>query len=91
MRFLKPVDKDILKEAAFGYDDIITIEDGALKGGLFSEISEYVASCGSKACIHPLGIPDRFIAQGRQSEERRECGLDRDSIAGKIEKILQKE
>ena len=91
MRFLKPVDNDILKEAAFGYDDIITIEDGALKGGLFSEVSEYVASYGSKACIHPIGIPDRFIAQGRQSEERKECGLDRDSIAGTIEKILQKE
>ena len=62
VRFLKPFDQEILKEAA-GYRCILTLEDGAIKGGLFSEVSEYVASTGARIPVIVVCIPDRFITQ----------------------------
>lgn len=79
MRYLKPIDKDILKEAV-STGRVVTVEDGAVKGGLYSEVCEYMAQTDAQAIVRGIGIPDRFIAQGRQAEERAECGLDREGI-----------
>lgn len=79
MRYLKPVDTHILDEAA-ATGKIITVEDGAVKGGLYSEVCEYAADKGCDVRIKGIGIPDRFIMQGRQAEERAECGLDMQGI-----------
>lgn len=87
-RFLKPFDMDMLAECASSFDHIITIEDGCIKGGLYSEVSEYVVGSGYSTSVHALGIPDRFISQGRQNEERHECGLDTESIVEKCENLL---
>lgn len=87
MRYLKPIDTEILEEAA-ACGRILTVEDGAIKGGLFSEVCEYMADKGHQARIKGIGIPDRFIAQGRQSEERAECGLDKEGIL-KMMRILK--
>lgn len=87
MRFLKPFDTDLMKEITSNFDKILTIEDGTLKGGLFSEVSEYVARNECNVRVECSGIPDRFIAQDRQASERQECGLDRESIMRKIEEM----
>ena len=87
MRYLKPIDTEILEEAA-ACGRTLTVEDGAIKGGLFSEVCEYMADKGHQARIKGIGIPDRFIAQGRQSEERAECGLDKEGIL-KMMRILK--
>ncbi|MGN0195184.1 MAG: 1-deoxy-D-xylulose-5-phosphate synthase [Candidatus Cryptobacteroides sp.] len=87
MVFLKPSDRDILSEAVSGFDDIITVEDGTIIGGLCSEVCEFASARGSKARVHGLGIPDRFIPQDRQDAQRHECGIDRDGILRKIEEI----
>lgn len=89
MRYLKPIDTEILEEAAL-YDAILTLEDGCLKGGLYSETCEYMADHGHGTVIEASGIPDRFIIQDKQNEERKECGLDKDSIAFKIKNLYQK-
>ena len=80
IRYIKPVDEEILGEAASNYRTIVTIEDGCIKGGLFGAVSEFVTERGLGCRVHPLGIPDRFVAQGTQNELRSECGYDAEGI-----------
>lgn len=87
-RFIKPLDTCMLDSIASEYEDIITVEDGSMAGGLYGAVCEYLAG---KSRVHGIGIPDRFIVQGRQSEERKECGLDKEGIERKIEEILTKD
>ncbi|MCQ2155129.1 MAG: 1-deoxy-D-xylulose-5-phosphate synthase [Bacteroidales bacterium] len=85
VRFLKPFDKQIREEIISGrYDTIITVEDGAIKGGLYSEIAEIIASSGVRTALVPLGIPDEFIHQDTQAQQRSECGIDKDKIFQKV-------
>ncbi|MCQ2166209.1 MAG: 1-deoxy-D-xylulose-5-phosphate synthase [Bacteroidales bacterium] len=86
-RYLKPFDREIIQDVTGGkYDVVITVEDGATKGGLYSEIAENAASSGAGTVVIPLGIPDRFIHQGTQAGQRSECGIGKDEI---LQKILQ--
>lgn len=89
VRFLKPFDKDILEEAA-RFRHIVTLEDGCLKGGLFSEVSEYVASRGLSIDVRGIGIPDRFIAQAPVTRQREACGLTTGRIFTELSNIFQK-
>ena len=79
MRYIKPMDKVILEEAA-KYKVIITVEDGSLKGGLFGAVSEYFAARPDAPIIKGVGIPDRFIKQASRSEQLEDCGLDAESL-----------
>ncbi|MBO6247684.1 MAG: 1-deoxy-D-xylulose-5-phosphate synthase, partial [Bacteroidales bacterium] len=79
VRFLKPFDNKMMEEIS-SFKAILTVEDGALKGGLFSEVSEYVASRGLEIIVKGAGVPDRFITQDSQAAQRSACGLDADSI-----------
>lgn len=80
MRFIKPIDEEILQTACQKAETIITIEDGALYGGLHSIVSEYIAQRGYNNRVVGLGIPDRFIEQGTVTQLHEECGYDIDSI-----------
>ena len=80
MRYLKPLDEEILEEACAGCRGIVTVEDGSLKGGLFGAVSEWVAQRGLGTVVHGIGIPDRFIAQATQSQQRNDCGLSVEGI-----------
>lgn len=89
-RFLKPFDRAILDDINSGnYTDIITVEDGSLKGGLYSEIAEFTAEKGKNIRIHALGIPDSFIHQGTQSSQREMCGLTCDKICQKVLQVCK--
>ena len=79
MRFLKPLDSEIMEEAG-KYKAIITLEDGALKGGLYGAVSEYFAGRTDAPIIKGVGIPDRFIGQDTQKAQWASCGLDEESI-----------
>lgn len=79
MRFLKPLDQDIMEEVS-KYRAILTLEDGSLKGGLFGAVSEYFAARPDAPIIKGMGIPDRFIGQDRQKAQWEDCGLDEESI-----------
>ena len=87
--FLKPFDTAILEEAS-RFRHIVTLEDGSLKGGLFSEVSEYVASRGLDIEVSGIGIPDRFISQASAARQREECGLDTERIYSKLSGLFQK-
>lgn len=80
IRFIKPLDTDMLDNILEKFTSIITIEDGCLAGGLYGEITEYAAAKKKSIRITGIGIPDRFIPQGSQAELRKECGLDKDDI-----------
>ena len=80
MRYLKPLDEEILEEACANCRGIVTVEDGSLKGGLFGAVSEWVAQRGLGTVVQGIGIPDRFIAQATQSQQRNDCGLSVEGI-----------
>ena len=89
MRFLKPLDTAILEEVS-GYRIILTLEDGALKGGLYGAVSEYFAGRLVRPMVKGLGIPDQFIGQDTQAAQRAECCLDAESIFGILVEMMKK-
>ena len=86
VRFLKPLDEQMLADVAGRYRHLITVEDGCLAGGLYGAVSEWLAAHRSGATLEGIGIPDRIIPHARQSEQYAECGID----AAGIEKSLKK-
>ena len=88
MRFLKPLDEEILREAG-RFKSILTVEDGSLKGGLFGAVSEYFADKADAPVIEGAGIPDRFISQDSQKGQRIACGLDADSLRERLKELLK--
>lgn len=87
--FLKPFDSEILEEASH-FERIVTLEDGCLKGGLFSEVCEYVASRGLDIEVTGAGIPDRFITQAPVARQRDDCGLSTNRIYSELTELFQK-
>lgn len=88
MRFVKPIDHEILEEVAAKFNHIITIEDGMIDGGFGSAVLEYFASKGLAVKVVRLGVPDRFVEQGTQKELYRECGFDAEGICLTVRKIV---
>lgn len=87
MRFLKPIDTEILDFVFSSFSMVLTVEDGAIKGGLFSEVTEMAAQCGYSGRISGIGIPDRFIGQDTQAAQKAECGLDMEGILNRISEM----
>lgn len=84
MRFLKPIDEDILHEVGKKFKRIITVEDGVITGGLGSAVLEFMADNNYYPEITRLGIPDQFVEHGKVSELYKIIGLDAESIAKEI-------
>ena len=88
LRFLKPIDEELLHEAGRHYRHIVTIEDGALQGGMGSAVLEFMSDHGYPVTLHRLGVPDRFIPHGPVADLHALCGIDLDSICSTLRKIL---
>jgi 1-deoxy-D-xylulose-5-phosphate synthase len=85
MRFLKPVDQEVLDYVARNFKKVITLEDGCITGGLNSTVSTYMANNpGAISKVTGLGVPDRFIEQGKIKQLYRECGYDTEGITNAI-------
>ena len=87
-RFVKPLDEEMLAEIAGKYRHIITVEDASLKGGLYGAVCEFLMSGGYSIRAEGIGVPDRFIAQDRQSSQLASCGLDREGIEKSLKKVF---
>ena len=87
MRFVKPLDENLLHDVFKKFSKIITVEDGCLEGGMGSAVLEFMADNNYNANIVRLGIPDRIIEHGDQPELWAECGYDADSIAIQVKKL----
>ena len=84
MRFLKPIDEDILREVGEKFKYIVTLEDGTVKGGLGSAVTEYMAQNGYSPRIKVMGIPDSFVEHGTPEQLYKICGMDADSVLSAI-------
>jgi len=88
MRFLKPLDENILHEVGEKFKKVITIEDGVRNGGLGSAVTEWMSDHGYTPRITRLGLPDEFVEHGEVDELRRIVGLDMESIRQCIMRML---
>ena len=80
MRFLKPIDEQLLREVAENYGRIVTVEDGVRNGGLGSAVMEWLNDNGYLKPVTRLGLPDKFVEHGTIEELREIVGLDKESI-----------
>ncbi len=89
MRFVKPLDEDILNQIFSKFKTIITVEDGVIQGGFGSAILEYMADNNKSLKVIRLGIPDKFIEHGTPEELQRDCGYDQKGIYQAALEILK--
>jgi 1-deoxy-D-xylulose-5-phosphate synthase len=89
MRFVKPLDEELLHEVFSTYKKIITVEDGCVQGGFGSAILEFMADHNYQAEVRRLGIPDRIVEHGEQAELHQECGFDPDGIERSVIEMLE--
>lgn len=89
MRFVKPMDVELVLELARTHDLLVTLEDGAIQGGAGSAVLEVLASAGVQSNVLTLGIPDRYIDHASPAEQYAECGLDAEGILASIEQRLK--
>ncbi len=80
MRWVKPVDAELIAQLAASHSALITIEEHAVMGGAGSAVAEALAELGMAIPLLQLGIPDRFIDHGDQAQLLRSLGLDADGI-----------
>ena len=85
LRFVKPLDENLLQDIGRKFDKIITIEDGVRNGGMGSAVMEWMADHGFRPQIVRMGLPDAFVEHGSVAQLRKLVGLDADSIRKEIE------
>jgi 1-deoxy-D-xylulose-5-phosphate synthase len=89
MRFVKPLDTELLDRIADKYQYIVTLEDNAIAGGAGSAVNEYVLGQGKPVRIKNLGLPDTFIKHGTQEEIYQELGLDKQGLIKSISALIK--
>ena len=88
MRFVKPLDSEILKKYLSTAEWLITIEDGSIMGGAGSAVQEFCSKNGINIKSILFGIPDKFIDHASRNEMLDEAGLSSDKIKSKLKKLL---
>jgi len=90
MRFVKPMDQEILHTVFKKYTHVVTVEEGVLQGGFGSAVAEFMTDHQYFIHLKRIGIPDKFVDQGTPEELYRECGLDQKGIYQTIKAFIQK-
>jgi 1-deoxy-D-xylulose-5-phosphate synthase len=80
MRFVKPLDNDLILSLASNYELLVTVEENTIMGGAGSAVVELLESRGIVVSVLQLGLPDIFIDQGDPSQMLADCGLDKAGI-----------
>ena len=88
LRFLKPLDADMLHEIGRKFKKIITIEDGVRNGGMGSAVMEWMNDHDYYPEVHRLGLPDKFVEHGTIAQLQSIVGIDKESIKREIEKLV---
>lgn len=89
LRFLKPLDEDLLHEVGQKFSRILTVEDGVRNGGMGSAILEFMSDHGYHPSVKRLGLPDRFVQHGPVNDLYAICGIDEESIYHTITQIIK--
>ncbi|MBN9296935.1 MAG: 1-deoxy-D-xylulose-5-phosphate synthase [Filimonas sp.] len=88
LRFVKPLDEEMLHEVFSKYNKVVTVEDGTTIGGAGSAVLEFMAAHNYQATVKMLGIPDRIVEHGTLKELHRECGYDAIAIAEAVKSLV---
>lgn len=89
MRFVKPMDTELVDSLAASHDLIVTLEENAIPGGAGAGVAEHLASVGSNASIRLVGLPDEFVEHGSREELLAYCKLDIDGLRDQISALVQ--
>ena len=84
LRFVKPLDTEMLHGIGKTYKSIMTVEDGVITGGAGSAVLEFMEDNGYKLPVHRFGLPDRFVEHGPVGKLYEVCGLDKASLGAFI-------
>ena len=91
MRFVKPLDTELLNSLVESYSLLVTIEDNVIAGGAGSGVNEYFNQAGLTIPLLNLGLPDEFLDHGTRDEILAEAGLDCDGIKHAVQNALDKQ
>ena len=91
MRFVKPLDVELVRELAQSHDLLVTVEENVIMGGAGSAVLEALEQQGCTVPVQQLGLPDRFIDQGDPAVQLGSVGLDAEGIALSIRRRLETE
>ena len=90
IRYVKPVDRQLLEEVALKHHTVVTVEDGTVEGGLHGVVAEFMSSVRQPLRVRPVGIPDEYVTQGTQEELRELCGLTKERLKAVLSEEIQK-
>jgi len=88
MRFVKPLDEELIIELAEKHDLLVTLEENVIQGGAGSAVNECLARHNVSSAVLNLGLPDRYIEQAPQAQQLKMCGLDVTGIVDSINKRM---
>ena len=88
MRFVKPWDRELITELTETHRVIVTLEDGAVSGGVGERIASFVNEISTGIKVLPVGIPDRFVPQGEKEELMKLLGMDAETVTRRVLKEL---
>jgi 1-deoxy-D-xylulose-5-phosphate synthase len=88
MRFVKPLDVDLLRELAQGHRLLVTLEENTVAGGAGAGVAEALAELGLDVPLLHLGLPDRFIEHGDPAKMLADCGLDATGIEAAVRRRI---
>ena len=86
--WMKPLDKELLKELPQNYEGIVTLEDGVLAGGFGSAVNDFYKDLTDRPAIVNLGIPDQWIMHGDIPSLQKKCGYDVDGIVSSVKNLI---
>ncbi|MDX1460485.1 MAG: 1-deoxy-D-xylulose-5-phosphate synthase [Xanthomonadales bacterium] len=90
MRFVKPLDTDLIEELARSHELLVTVEENAARGGAGSAVNEALAEAGLACQVLNIGIPDRYIEHGSRPDCLNEAGLNAEGIACQVHERMMK-
>jgi 1-deoxy-D-xylulose-5-phosphate synthase len=90
MRFVKPLDRELVARLARDHDLVVTVEENVVMGGAGSAVAEALAEAGITVPVLHLGLPDRFIDHGDPAQLLADCGLDARGIAAAVRARLDR-
>lgn len=88
MRFVKPLDTELINNLAMDHDLIITLEENAIPGGAGAGIAEYLLSVGSSTPVRLIGLPDEFVDHGSREQLLEHCRLDEPGLRSQITSLV---
>ncbi|MFL6879184.1 1-deoxy-D-xylulose-5-phosphate synthase [Pseudomonas marginalis] len=91
MRFIKPLDGDLIQTLAREHEWLVTVEEGCVMGGAGSACLEYMASQNQRPPLLQLGLPDHFIEHGTPEQLLSQCGLDAPGITRSIQRFAEEQ